>query len=158
MKLKRKTELSELDMENESEIKDAVRELIFNETIELLVPISFIASYLIAFYGPNHDILVSVGCDYWTFGKVEDLHSFLMPVLIMAIIDCGSGVLSGILLLKFSHLNIFMEYCSIIKKYWKILTFCAAYSSASVISYSNKIIFNLHFITSIDKVIKLFSS
>ena len=152
MKLKRKTELSELDMENESEIKDAVRELIFNETIELLVPISFIASYLIAFYGPNHDILVSVGCDYWTFGKVEDLHSFLMPVLIMAIIDCGSGVLSEILLLKFSHLNISMEYCSIIKKYWKILTFCAAYSSASVISYSNKIIFNLHFITSIDNI------
>ena len=52
--------------------KEVIAELVLNETIEILVPLAFIVSYATAFYGPNYDKLGSVGCNYWTFQKVEN--------------------------------------------------------------------------------------
>ena len=96
-------------------------ELVLNETIEVIVPIAFIVSYTIVFYGPNHDVMGNVGCDYWTFQKVEDLNAFLMPVLLMALVDCSSGLVSGVLLWKYCRINIVREYCIVIRRYWAIL-------------------------------------
>ena len=120
-------------MKNHSLKKEVVAELILNETIEVLVPLAFIASYTIAFYGPNYDKLGSLGCSYWTFKKVEDLHSFLKPVLFMEMIDFGTAVISGILLWKFCRINILKEYCTTIKRYWLVVAFSGAYNIASVL-------------------------
>ena len=133
MRLTRKTFPSDLEAkQNQLEIRYAVLELIFNETIELLVPLSFIGSYIPAFYGPNQEILGSVGCNYWTFNKVDDIYAFLIPVILMAVMDCGSGLISGVLLLKFCRINILKEYCNIIKRYWLILAFSGAFSISVV--------------------------
>ena len=115
------------------QISNSIIELVSNETIELMVPISFIGSYIIAYYGPNYDIIGSVGCSYWTFDKVEDILAFLMPVLTMAILDCGSALIAGVLLLKFCQVNIIEEYNSMIKKYWMLLAFFGANNVNTVI-------------------------
>ena len=49
--------------------KDTIHELVLNEFVETLVPIAFIISYSIVFYGPNHNIIENVGCGYWSFKK-----------------------------------------------------------------------------------------
>ena len=122
IKLGRKTFPSHHDDQvNQSLKRGVIMELVLNETIEILVPIAFIVSYTIVFYGPNHDVMGNVGCDYWTFQKVEDLNAFLMPVLLMALVDCTSGLVSGVLLWKYCRINIVMEYCSVIRRYWAIL-------------------------------------
>ena len=108
-------------------------ELILNETIEVLVPLAFIVSYATAFYGPNYDKLGSVGCNYWTFQKVENIKSFLTPVVFMEMVDFGTAVVSGILLWRLCNINIIKEYCSTIKRYWIILAFSGAYNIISVI-------------------------
>ena len=115
------------------QISNSIIELVSNETIELMVPISFIGSYIIAYYGPNYDIIGSVGCSYWTFDKVEDILAFLMPVLTMAILDCGSALIAGVLLLKFCQVNIIEEYNCMIKKYWMLLAFFGANNVNTVI-------------------------
>ena len=101
--------------------KEVVTELVLNETIEIIVPLAFIVSYATAFYGPNYDKLGSVGCDYWTFKKVDDIKSFLTPVVFMEIVDFGTAVISGILLYRLCHINILKEYFSTIKRYWVTL-------------------------------------
>ena len=96
-------------------------EFVLNETIEVLVPFAFIVSYIIVFYGPNHDVMGNIGCDYWTFQKVDDLNTFLMPVLLMALVDCSSVLISGVPLWKYCRINIVREYCSVIQRYWALL-------------------------------------
>ena len=105
---------------------EALAELILNETVEVMAPIAFIGSYLIAFYGPNYQILGNVGCSYWTFKATKDLKALLNTVLIMTLIDSGSALISGFLLWKFCRINIFWEYCKLIKKYWLIMALTGA--------------------------------
>ena len=86
---------------------EALAELILNQTVEMMAPISFIGSYLLAFYGPNYQILGNVGCSYWTFEATKDLNDLLNTVLMMTLIDSGSAVISGFFLWKFCRINIF---------------------------------------------------
>lgn len=95
-----------------------VTELVLNETVEMMVPIAFLVSYSTAYYGPNKDILGDVGCDVWQFEKIEELNSFFMTVAKMAIFDSGSVILGGGLLWWFCRINIFRQYCRVMKKYW----------------------------------------
>ena len=114
---------------------EALAELILNETFEMIAPISFIGSYLVAFYGPNYQILGNVGCSYWTFEATENLNALLKTVLIMAFMDSGSAVISGFLLWKFCRINIFWEYCKLIKKYWIIMAISGAFNLIKVLFF-----------------------
>ena len=120
-------------MKNHSTKKEVVAELVLNETIEVLVPLAFIASYSIAFYGPNYDKLGSLGCSYWTFQRVEDLPAFLKPVLFMEVIDFGTALISGILLWKFCRINILKEYCMTIRRYWLVVACSGACNIVQVL-------------------------
>ena len=133
IKLGRKTiSLNHDEQVNQSLKRGVIMELVLNETIEVLVPIAFIASYTIVFYGPNHDVMGNVGCDYWTFQKVEDLNAFLMPVLLMTLVDCSSGLVCGVLLWKFCRINILLRCCKIMDSYWKIISVYAGMEAAKV--------------------------
>ena len=112
---------------------EALAELILNETVEMMAPISFIGSYLLAFYGPNYQILGNVGCSYWTFEATKDLNDLLNTVLMMTLIDSGSAVISAFFLWKFCRINIFWEYCKFIKKYWMIMAISGAFSLNKVL-------------------------
>lgn len=99
-----------------------VEELILNETIEMIVPLAFIGSFLMAYYGPNKDILGNIGCAIWQFKKIEGLAP-LVAVAEMALLDSVSALLAGGLLWKFCRINIFHQYCGTIKKYWAHVAF-----------------------------------
>ena len=101
--------------------RNIVVELVLNETIEVFVPITFMLSYLIVYYGPNYGVIGNVGFDYWTFKKIEDVKGFLTPVALMALADCASGFISGVLLWEQCRINIILEYCSAIRKYWSVI-------------------------------------
>ena len=121
--------------------RDAIDELVLNEIIETLVPIAFIISYSIVFYGPNHDVIGNVGCGYWSFQKIEDLNTFLLPVMLMAFLDTASVIISGALLHIYCNTNILLEYCRVVKRYWMILAIDgAAYFLAVLKSPYSKIV------------------
>ena len=98
--------------------QDATTELILNETVELIVPIAFIASFSSAYYGPNQDSLGNVGCRIWQFSKVENIQEVLIPVVEMALLDSTSVLVASALLWNFCNMNILKEYNTVIKKYW----------------------------------------
>ena len=103
--------------DNRSYKEKVVAELVLKETIEMIVPFAYIGSFLMAYYGPNYDIMGDVGCTIWKFEKAEGLYS-LISVLEMALFDSVSFVLAGVLLWKYSRINIIQKYCKTIKKYW----------------------------------------
>ena len=65
----------------------------------------------------------NVGCALWGYGKIDDLFSFMIPIVEMAVIDSGSAMLAGVLLWQFCRINILKEYLKMIKKYWIHLLF-----------------------------------
>ena len=127
IKLDRKVFSSYVDGKaRKSSKRDAIMELVLNETVETMVHIAFIVTYIFVYHGPNPDVIGNVGCDCWTFKKVENLTTFLSPILLMAFADCVSGIISGVLLWKYCNVNIILEYCATLKKYWVILGFLGA--------------------------------
>ena len=103
--------------------KEVLTELILNEIVEIMVPVAYISNFLMAHYGPNKNRIGNVGCSVWMFQEVEDLHTHLIPVIQMALIDSGSLILSTGCLWWFCRINIWREYCANIKKYWLHLAF-----------------------------------
>ena len=117
----------------QSQKEEVLTEFILNETIEVLVPISFIASFSMAYHGPNKTILGNVGSSIWHYHKVEDLHSFFMPIAEMALLDASSFILGGGLLWWFCGINVLKEYCKTIKQYWIYLALMGGGLSTMVI-------------------------
>ena len=105
--------------------KEVLAELLLNEIIEIMVPVTYICTFTIAYYGPNSEILGNVRNDYWAYQKVENITTLFTFALQMALIDLLSAVFSGVLLWKNCRLNFLQEYCKIMKKYWPILTLTA---------------------------------
>ena len=101
--------------------EQVVTELILNESIEIMVPIAFIASFYAAYFGPNNDTIGGVRCSIWTYHKVDDLYDLFLPVLEMTIFDSGSLIVSGCLLWNFCRINIVRKYCKTIKTFWVYL-------------------------------------
>lgn len=102
---------------------DVITELVLNEIVEVMVPVAFIGTCIAGYYGPNKDIMGILGCSFWHQQNAGNFFDFLFPVIEMALMDFGSLILAGGMLWWFCHINIFGEYCWIIKKYWKHLAF-----------------------------------
>ena len=105
--------------------KEILTELLLNEIIEILVPVTYICTFTIAYYGPNSKILGNIQNGYWAYQEVESIVTLFTFALQMASIDLLSAVFSSIILWKYCHLNFILEYCKVMKKYWPILTLTA---------------------------------
>ena len=127
---------------NEKEKKEALEELIMNEFVEVLVPIAFIGTYSMAYFGPNKETLGNVGCKVWRFKKIGRLQESLIPVAEMALIDTGSLILAGISLLWFCKINLWHEYCLVIRKYWVYMAFYGGFC-ISVVSINRQKMFDI---------------
>ena len=115
VRLNRKISNDDGDLRMMENLKEEIlTELVLNESIEVIVPFSFIGVFSLAYYGPNRDML-------WIVREVKNLPVFLAPVIKMALIDSGSLIIAGLVLLWFCRINILKEYCVTMKKYWLYL-------------------------------------
>ena len=102
---------------------EMIGELILNETVEFVVPMLFMITFAIAFYGPNATIIGNVRNDYWQYQKVDDIKQYLTGAFKMTLIDALSGVMSLILLRVFCNLNGLNLYINVFRKYGLLLAF-----------------------------------
>ena len=100
---------------------DTFEDLIMVEVLEVLVPLAYALSIILAYFGPNSRILGNIRNSYWTYQEIEDLSLFMKAIFTMFFIDLLSAILGGIILWKFSNLNFLKECCKTIRFYWPIL-------------------------------------
>ena len=79
--------------------------LLINEIVEFLTPLIFLITFIIAYYGPNATIIGNVQNNYWQYGCVENLLSYVSVILLMTIVDLSSAVISVCLLWKICKIN-----------------------------------------------------
>lgn len=104
------------------EIHDKIRDLVMSELIEVLVPLAYFSTFVMAYFGPNAAILGGIQNDYWDYEKVENLGRIIKVGMEMFLMDLSSSLICGGILYKFCKINVLQEFCKIIKQCWTVIT------------------------------------
>ena len=107
--------------EQKENVEVVLLDLVVSETIELLAALAYSVTFAVAFYGPNATILGNIGNSYWTYEKVHDIRKALFVVFQMALIDLQIGIVCGIILWRYCRINLFQEFCTMMKSYWSVI-------------------------------------
>ena len=112
--------------------KEELRKLCLIEIIEIVVPIAYIITFLIAYYGPNAELFKNM--------MDKDVGKLVITVFWMFLIDSSSGVFGGIIL-STTNINLLREGCGVLRSYGPIITLQIAtilYIVSSKILYYNR--------------------
>ena len=101
-----------------AEKKSAIVSLITVEFIEIAIPILYAIGLVLAYYGPNADLMVGIKNEYFGMPTITDIQYNLSLLLLMAAIDAIGLIIVGFLLGWFCKINILEELCNILYKYW----------------------------------------
>ena len=76
----------------EAQKRNELTFLALTEIVEVLVPILYLSTFLIAYHGPNACILGGIKNSYWNFDAVEDLITVVQGVGLMFLFDVIFGI------------------------------------------------------------------
>ena len=113
--------------------------LILGELIEGLTPLIYGICVAMAYYGPNADILSSVGNNYWS-QKIEDISPLFGTMFILFGVDTISVLFNALYLWKTMHVNMITEFSKVLNKY---RYFLAVALSLNMVMYIANIDINL---------------
>jgi hypothetical protein len=105
----------------------ATLSLIVSESVEILMPISYTISLLMAYYGPNGELLGNIRNSSWQYSAIEDLDATLTWLGMMFSIDFGSAIISITVLWKYCKINVLDMYLRIQKEMWFFFAVSQAY-------------------------------
>ena len=103
------------------EKKHLLVKLMMIETIEVLVPLAYLITVLIAYYGPNGDIIGNIRNDLWQYKSIDQIDKLVLAVLFMFVIDLFSAIIAGIWLWKMCSVHFLREACKVMDIYWIII-------------------------------------
>ena len=88
-------------------MKEEIDWLILTERIETIIPMAYLALMLMAYYGPNAEILGSVKLTIWHYrSSITDISEFVKNLSLLLVIDGSSLIINGILLWIFCKTNV----------------------------------------------------
>ena len=87
------------------------------EFVEFLVPLVYTITFLMAYYGPNSEIMGGIGSDYWCSKKITDIEQTLSRLGICFVIDAMRGIFIGLALWKYCKINIYKTYCQVMEQF-----------------------------------------
>ena len=101
-----------------AEMKKRVVTLITSEFIEAFIPLGYVIAFTMAYYGPNAELYVNVGNDYFGGKALENVNEFYIPMGLMFVFDTFSIVITAAYLHYSSNVNVAREFCQLMKVYW----------------------------------------
>ena len=120
---------------NERRQIQAVMTQLINESVEFIMPLTYCVCYLIAYFGPNAELMGNVKNDSWQYTSVdniEELNDILFWNFMMFIVDLGSTILSIFLLCLYSNINILRMYVQMQDHMWYMLAIQQGYIVSEV--------------------------
>ena len=103
-----------------------ISKLILTEMMEIVLPLAYIISIVLAYYGPNAKILGNIGNDDWQYEIINDLGDLILSVSVMAIVDSFSAIIVGYWLWQACSINFLRESCCLIGDIWEVPTILIA--------------------------------
>ena len=99
----------------------AMLALIINESVEIFMPVAYVITLLMAYYGPNAKILGNIKNSAWQYSAIENIGSTTKWMALLFSADIVSAVICGILIYGFCKINILRIYLQIQNQLWYIL-------------------------------------
>ena len=106
--------------------------LSLTELLEYIAPLSFLSVLVAAYYGPNAELLGSIGSSLWHYQKVEDIYQTLGNILIMFASDLLSLVISSIILWMVCRINLLKAMFALLQEFGFVIFAGLAVYLASV--------------------------
>ena len=120
LSLKIKSESSNMAQITEK-LKSELLTLTVVEMIEILSPLAYLSTLLLAYYGPNKNILGNVKGGQWQNTKIEDIGILVVSILELFFVDLSSVIVGGLLLWKVCSIDILREIYEAMKSYWHMI-------------------------------------
>ena len=90
--------------------------------------ITYMTLIVMAYYGPNAEILGNIKLNIWQFNRpIADIEKYVTNVSMWLSIDFLSLIINGILLWQFCKINILKILKKLQQKYWFIFAIAEAY-------------------------------
>ena len=112
---------NEDENEREKDKKQRILKLILAETVEGLVPMCYAIELIMAYYGPNSNLIGNVGIGLWTYEEIEDIGRQLVVIFGMFGVDVLGALLNGINLSKYGNVNLIQDFVKFLHKYWLLI-------------------------------------
>ena len=98
--------------------KENIQTLVMSEFTEAVVPVAFAIVFSMVFFGPNAILMNGVGNNYFGGNVIKDSQVFYLGMLQIFAFDVLVMIMSVISLKCLCDVNLFHEFCNIMKKYW----------------------------------------
>ena len=132
---------NEENLVHKATIQQHLVRLIMVETLEALVPLAYVITILIAYYGPNANILGNIGNSQWQYEAIPDIRRLIENLTLMFVIDIFGAISVGLLLWKMCSINVMRKASEVIQDYWAIIAVIVAnFLSHVSIQYLNLIL------------------
>ena len=108
-------------------IKDEMaQDMVVVGIVMIVMTIAYVLSVLMAYYGPNGEIIGNIRNEYWSFKGIHNIEKLLAGIFKMFAIDLIGLITGGILLWKLSSIDFVKEACKAIKKYFPFISLTIA--------------------------------
>jgi len=119
---------------NESQMVDLFLTLIINQTVEIVVPFTYVICFIISYYGPNAEMIGTVKSEYGHHIPVKEIEHFCQNLGFFLLADCLSVTTTCVLFWIFCRVNIIRAFAYMQKEFWLIMAVNTAYT-VNVVSY-----------------------
>ena len=103
-------------IEGKSNLQGSLQSLVLKETLEILLPICFSMIKILAFYGPNKDVLPLV-----QNSTVEGLYTTFGKIGLFMLYDVTRIIIFATILKKRFGISLLRSYCELMKNYWTVI-------------------------------------
>ena len=111
---------------------DLLQKLVVNELVEFMAPLAFLLSFVVAYYGPNSNIIGNVCANVWQYKKVEDINETMGTIFLFFFTDFSSVVVCAIILRVVCKINIFKAFIATEKEFGIVLCIILGYFLTTV--------------------------
>ena len=123
-----------INEKNEAYMIKLFQELIINQTVEIIVPFTYLVCFLIAYYGPNAELLGTIKSNYWHHIPVKDIGQFMTNMGLFLIADGFSLIATYLVFMIVCGFNVLRAFSNMQKEYWFLFAVNTAYT-INMVSY-----------------------
>ena len=107
--------------------QENLEELVLTERIASVIPFTYLLTFLMAYYGPNAEILGNIKLTIWQYQGVTDIEGYIKNLCLLLVIDFSSFVTNGIVLWTMCKINVFKVLKKVQQQFWLIMAIQEAF-------------------------------
>jgi len=113
---------------NDQEMFRLLWTLIVVEFLEVAIPLTFLVCFLMAYYGPNAELIAGVKGTHFNATPVNDINHFIANLLLLVFVDIIGSILVSLSLWTFCKINIFRAFMAIQEEFWSVILITSSLS------------------------------